>query len=237
MPNSTLELVSDPDHQALFQTNWIRNLRWGPATCVAFICFLFLIFIFTLFYFTILYWFCHTLTWIHHGCTCFPKHEPPPTSLPIRYRLTSDCCSNHHRFYTALRVWHSFALSLWSFPVESTPIVRWSPVSKILKCKRSIFDWMKCCLALPEDWSYPKARIMASFSLCSSHPSGLGHVDLWSRDLLSTCQYWASLLHVLLGSFFSLFHPDKSLILRKQEMASKHLWIHWPIMKGAVGWC
>ena len=28
----------------------------------------FLIFIFTLFYFTILYWFCHTLTWIHHGC-------------------------------------------------------------------------------------------------------------------------------------------------------------------------
>ena len=23
---------------------------------------------FTLFYFTILYWFCHTLTWIHHGC-------------------------------------------------------------------------------------------------------------------------------------------------------------------------
>ena len=37
----------------------------------------FLIFIFTLFYFTILYWFCHTLTWIHHGCTCDPKHEPP----------------------------------------------------------------------------------------------------------------------------------------------------------------
>ena len=37
----------------------------------------FLIFIFTLFYFTILYWFCHTLTWIHHGCTCVPKYEPP----------------------------------------------------------------------------------------------------------------------------------------------------------------
>ena len=37
----------------------------------------FLVFIFTLFYFTILYWFCHTLTWIHHGCTWVPKHEPP----------------------------------------------------------------------------------------------------------------------------------------------------------------
>ena len=47
----------------------------------------FLIFIFTLFYFTILYWFCHTLTWIHHGCTCVPKHEPPshlpPHNIPL----------------------------------------------------------------------------------------------------------------------------------------------------------
>ena len=40
------------------------------------------IFIFTLFYFTILYWFCHTLTWIHHGCTCVPKHEPPSHLTP-----------------------------------------------------------------------------------------------------------------------------------------------------------
>ena len=30
-----------------------------------------------LFYFTILYWFCHTLTWIRHGCTCVPHPEPP----------------------------------------------------------------------------------------------------------------------------------------------------------------
>ena len=85
---------------------------------------------------------------------------------------------------------------------------------------------MKCCPALPEDQSYPKARIVASFSLCSSHPSGLGYVDLWSRDLLSARQHWTSLLHVLPSSYFSLFRPDKRLILRKQEMLSKHLWIH-----------
>ena len=36
-----------------------------------------------LFYFTILYWFCQTLTWIHHGCTWVPNHEPPPTSHTI----------------------------------------------------------------------------------------------------------------------------------------------------------
>ena len=27
--------------------------------------------------------FCDTLTWISHGCTCVPHHEPPPTFLPI----------------------------------------------------------------------------------------------------------------------------------------------------------
>ena len=52
-----------------------------------FLFFFFLIFIFTLFYFTILYWFCHTLTWIHHRCTCVPKHEPPshlpPHNIPL----------------------------------------------------------------------------------------------------------------------------------------------------------
>ena len=47
----------------------------------------FLIFIFTLFYFTILYWFCHTLTWIHHGCTCVPKHEPPSHLPPHNISL------------------------------------------------------------------------------------------------------------------------------------------------------
>ena len=38
-------------------------------------------------YFTVLYWFCHTLTWIHHRCTCVPHPEPPshlpPHPLPL----------------------------------------------------------------------------------------------------------------------------------------------------------
>ena len=45
-----------------------------------FICFLllsFFILIFTLVYFPRLYWFCHTLTWIRHGCTWVPNPEPP----------------------------------------------------------------------------------------------------------------------------------------------------------------
>ena len=38
-------------------------------------------------YFTILYWFCHTSTWIHHGCTRVPHPEPhshlPPHPIPL----------------------------------------------------------------------------------------------------------------------------------------------------------
>ena len=39
------------------------------------------------FYFTILYWFCHTSTWIRHGCTHVPHPEPlshlPPHPIPL----------------------------------------------------------------------------------------------------------------------------------------------------------
>ena len=60
--------------------------------------FFFLIFIFTLCYFAILYWFCHTLTWIHHGCTCIPKQEPPshlpPHNIPLGH--PSPCISPKH---------------------------------------------------------------------------------------------------------------------------------------------
>ena len=38
-------------------------------------------------FFTTLYWFCHTLTWIHRGCTCVPHPEPPshlsPHPIPL----------------------------------------------------------------------------------------------------------------------------------------------------------
>ena len=36
----------------------------------------------SLFYFTILYWFCHTSTWIHHGCIHVPNPEPPSHLTP-----------------------------------------------------------------------------------------------------------------------------------------------------------
>ena len=37
--------------------------------------------------------FCHTLTWISHGCTYDPQPEPPPTSFPIHPSGLSQCTS------------------------------------------------------------------------------------------------------------------------------------------------
>ena len=38
-------------------------------------------------YFTIVWWFCHTLTWISHRCTCAPHPKPlfhlPPHPIPL----------------------------------------------------------------------------------------------------------------------------------------------------------
>ena len=38
-------------------------------------------------YFTILYWFCHTSTWICHGCTLVPHPEPPSLLPPCTITL------------------------------------------------------------------------------------------------------------------------------------------------------
>ena len=64
-----------------------------PLVCflLLFSCCLF--FFFPLFYFTILYWFCHTSTWIHHGCTWVPKHELPSNLPP---HIISPCTSPKH---------------------------------------------------------------------------------------------------------------------------------------------
>ena len=49
-----------------------------------------------LFYFTILYWFCHTLTWIFHGCTWVPNPEPPSHHPPHPSLWVSQSTSTKH---------------------------------------------------------------------------------------------------------------------------------------------
>ena len=53
-------------------------------------------------YFTILYWFCHTLTWIRHGCTCVPHPEPlshiPSHPIPLDHPSAPALSILYHAF-------------------------------------------------------------------------------------------------------------------------------------------
>ena len=40
--------------------------------------------------------FCHTLTWISHGCTYVPRPDLAPTSLPIPSLWVTQCTSPEH---------------------------------------------------------------------------------------------------------------------------------------------
>jgi len=68
----------------------LLNSQGIPQVTVYFYLFIYFNFIYSnwrLNYFTILYWFCHTSTWICHGCTRVPDPELPshipPRTIPL----------------------------------------------------------------------------------------------------------------------------------------------------------
>jgi len=77
--------LSDPGIEPRSPTSWADALMSEPPGNQEMNMkgFLFIIIIIIFLNFTILYWFCHTLTWIRHGCTYVP-HPEPPSHLPPR---------------------------------------------------------------------------------------------------------------------------------------------------------
>ena len=67
-------------HDSVTDLNWVIRETNIPLELGKILFFVFF-FPVCLFYFTILYCFCHTLTWICHGCTCAP-HPELPSYLP-----------------------------------------------------------------------------------------------------------------------------------------------------------
>ena len=87
---------------------------------------LFLTFFF--FNFIILYWFCHTLTWIHHGCTYVPHPEPPSHLLPHPIPLGHPSAPAPSTLYHALNLDWRFILHMIMYmfqchsPISSCPL-------------------------------------------------------------------------------------------------------------------
>ena len=95
-----------------------------------------------------MYWFCHTLTWICHGCTCVPHPEPP-------FYVPPHTIPQGHPSAPALSILYHASNLDWQFishmifymfqchsPISSRP----RPVSQSPKdC--SIHLCLFCCLA------------------------------------------------------------------------------------------
>ena len=97
-------------------------------------CFKIFFLIFALFYFTILYWFCYTLTWIHHGCACVPKHEPPFHLPPHNISLGYHCAPAPSMLYPASDIGKTLS------DINHSRIL-YDPPPRILEIRAKINKW------------------------------------------------------------------------------------------------
>ena len=109
--------------------------------------YLFIIIIIFFFYFTILYWFCHTSTYIRHGCTCVPHPEPPSHLPPHTIPLGHPSAPAPSFLYPALNLDWRFVsyMTLYMFKCHSP---KSSPLP-LPQCPKdcSIHLCLFCCLA------------------------------------------------------------------------------------------
>ena len=102
-----------------------------------------------LFYFIILYWFCHTSTWIHHGCTCVPTPEPPSHLPPHTIPLAHPSTPTSSILYPASNLdwWFISYMILYMFQCHSPKSSYPLPLPQSPK-DFSIHLCLFCCLAL-----------------------------------------------------------------------------------------
>ena len=116
--------------------------------CPLMLIFFFFNFIFTLFYFTILYWFCHTLTWIHHGCIRAPNPEPPSHLPPHIISLDHPHAPAPSILYPVSNIdWHFVSyMIVYMFQCHSPKLSHPLPLPQSPKV-RSIHLCLFCCLS------------------------------------------------------------------------------------------
>ena len=139
----------------LVNVKWILIVVLFIYLVLFFLVFFFFLFIY-LFYFTIFYRFCHTLTWIRHGCTCVP-HPEPPSNLPPHPIPpgSSQCTSPEHPvscIETGLAICFTYANLHVSMPFSHISHLRPLPQSP-KDC--SIHLCLFCCLAYRDTVSLP----------------------------------------------------------------------------------
>ena len=100
------------------------------------------------FFFTSQYWFCHTLTWIHHRCTCVPYPEPsshlPPHTIPLGHSSAPVPSILYHALN--LDWWFVSHMIIYMFQCHSPKSSHPCPLPQSPK-DHSIHLCLFCCLA------------------------------------------------------------------------------------------
>ena len=108
----------------------------------------FFLFYFILFYFTILYWFCHTSTWIRHGCTRVPNPEPPshlpPHAISLGHPSAPASTWKQPRCPSAdewiRKLWYIYTMEHYSAIKKNTfesVLMRWMKLEPIIQSEVS----------------------------------------------------------------------------------------------------
>ena len=132
-------------------------------------------------YFTVLYWFCHTSTWIRHGCTGVPNPEPPSHFPPYTISLGHPSAPSPSILYSASNLdWRFvFYMILYMFQCHSPKSSHLHPVPQSPK------DWsIHWCLSFFKNFY---------FILLYNTMLVLPYIDMNPPQVYTSSQSWIPL--------------------------------------------
>ena len=153
-----------------------------------------------IFYFTILYWFCHTFTWIRHGCTCVPHPETPSLFPPHPIPLGHPSAPALSTLYHASNLdWRCIShIIIYMFQCHSPKSSHPCPLPQSPKdC--SIHLCLFCCLAY---------RVILTIFLNSIY---MHYYTYWCFS------FWLTSLCIIGSSFIHLIRTDSNVFFLMAE--------------------
>ena len=151
-------------------------------------------------YFTILYWFCHTSTWICHGCTRVPHPELPPASLPVPSLWSSQCTSPKHPVSCIQpRLVICFTYDIIRVPMPFSQVI--PPLPFPTESKRLFYTSVSLLLSRTQDYCYHLSKF-----------------HIYALVLLYWCfSFWLTSLCIIGSSFIHLIRTDSNVFFLMAE--------------------
>ena len=137
--------------------------------------------------------FCHTLTWISHGCTCVPRPEPPshlpPHPIPQGHPSAPALSTLYHALNLDWRsISHMIIYMFQCYPLKSSHLHLLPQSPKVCSIHLCLF----CCLTY---------RVIVTIFLNSIY---MHNILYWWFS------YWLTLLCIIGSNFIHLIRTDSN---------------------------